>query len=66
MLIRFMYLTLIFCITYQAIAVDGAFIERHREAVAKNPEGVTFTISTENGQNVFHMGEEIPITLSYF
>ena len=42
---------------------ENAFLTQHREAVAGNPEDVSFAIAIDKTN--FYMGEEIPITLSY-
>lgn len=41
------------------------FLEQYRQAIAKNPVGVTFTIQTESGKTHFYLRELIPLTILF-
>ena len=49
----------------QASSSPDAFLEQHRRAVAKNPEGITFTLRLKDDETRFQQGEIIRMELGF-
>ncbi len=58
------------CVLFQVAAAAGAsaqeaFETEHRRRLAENPDGVSLTVTIENGRRRFAMGEVIRLQLSF-
>ncbi|HEX7721608.1 MAG TPA: hypothetical protein VF397_05580 [Pyrinomonadaceae bacterium] len=49
----------------QPVNSDDPFAAKHRELLAKNPDGLSLTLQLKNKQNQFHPGEIIPLELRF-